>query len=579
MTALFIPEFIPNPAFQVLVVASVAIALWNHKFAARFYQSMLRGFARQILPKTSKAWAFTLPNVLFCAIMLCLLANIIISPIQSHSLRYDTLPVLLGSLLALIVLPSLHSAATKLGAWLDSRPKSTHRLFISAVLSGFLLIQVNIATSIYLFPLWDPGIVLFNAFGLADGSLTTLDADYFAKYPNNITLALLLAAFSHFMFFLGATNLLLTSVLLNIAVLLSGILLTYLVARRLAGTGAAILSLLPLGVFVVVSPWLTVPYSDTFGFLFPVLLFYLYLRARASNQRWSRLGLWAAIGVVGAVGCSIKPTVVFVLAGISAVTLAAAVGRRSMRGVLASAIGSVILLASVFVIGNSALTYIESSTRVIPFDVKENSQAVPLTHFLKMGAKGYGGYNAEDAMDTVAIENPHERFSSGLDGYRQRVEAMGPLGYVDFLRRKAVWTFGDGTFFIWSEGFVAAEEDPFLSKDPASRIVQSYLWVKGENFPIVTVIWQSMWFVVLFLVALPVVLRGGKLFSQPATVMRVSLIGLFVFLMLFETRSRYLFLYLPFFILLLVLTMDAVMSKLQTNPAVVRAQRGVEHLP
>ena len=33
-------------------------------------------------------------------------------------------------------------------------------------------------------------------------------------------------------------------------------------------------------------------------------------------------------------------------------------------------------------------------------------------------------------------------------------------------------------------------------------------------------------------------------------VMQLSLFGLFLFLMLFEARSRYLFLYLPFFILL-----------------------------
>ncbi|MET1154660.1 hypothetical protein [Arthrobacter sp.] len=569
VAAIVAPLIVSNRAFQVIAAFSVAVVVWDCRLIAKFYFTMFRQFSVRLRARIGQPWLINIPGLLFCATILSLLASIIISPIQLAFLHYNIVPVLAGSAVALLVLPSVYSAAMKAAAWIDSKHKLVHLSLMSVLLMVFFSIQITIALSLYSFPGWDAGAVLSNAFGLADGSLHTINADYFSKYPNNIFLTLMLTAFSRLMLLLGVTDLLLASVVLNVAVLLSGILLTYLVARRLAGTGAAMLTLLPSIVFVVISPWIAVPYSDTFALPFPVLLIYLYLRAKDASRFEIKMCFWAVLGFAAVVGYSIKPTVVFVLVAIVGVDLTLTVYRHKARRQVLFALVSALVVAGVFWTTSAALTHFERSATAIPFDVKNNPREVPFTHFLKMGAQGYGLFNEQDVRDTVGITDPRERLMNGLHVYVQRVEAMGPLGYADFLWSKARWTFGDGTFFMWSEGLVGSQDDPFLSKNATSRNIQDYLWVKGGNFPFMTGVWQSSWFVLLFLVALPIVLRGGRMFSGPASIMRISLLALFLFLLFFETRSRYLYLYMPFFILLSTLTLDSVMSRMRSGPPVV----------
>lgn len=572
VAAVTAPLLIPNRAFQLIAACSVAVVIWDWRLIANFYITMFSQVVIRLRTRIGQPWLILIPGLLFCGIVLWLVANIVIEPIQLGALRYDTGPVLLGSLAVLLVMPAVFSAAMRTGAWIDARPARVHVLLVTVIMATFFVIQVAIAKAVLIFPGWDAGVVLSNAFGLADGSLKTIDAAYFAKYPNNIFLTLLLAVFSRLMLFLGVTDLLLASAVLNVAVLLTGVLFTYLVARRLVGTGAALLCLLPAFVFLVVSPWIAFPYSDTFALPFPVLLMYLYLKAKDASRLWSRTSLWAAVGLAGVVGFNIKPTVLFVVIGIAGVHLATGICRGEKRRKVVSVVASVLVVVGVFATGSAALTEIERQTPVIPFDLKNNPEAVPFTHFLKMGARGYGFYNEEDVRDTLAIVDPRERFLNGLNVYGQRVDAMGPLGYVDFLSRKAVGTFGDGTFFIWSEGTVAQQQDPFISKDPASRAIQDYLWVKGGHFSFTIAVWQSFWLVLLFLSAAPVVLRGRRMFTAAAGVMRISLLGLFLFLLLFETRSRYIYLYIPLVILLATLTLESVLSRIRTAPFKVGKQ-------
>lgn len=558
------PLVIPNLAFRLMATAAAAAIVWDHRFIGTFYATAFRQLGSRLRERIGQTWLLAIPGLLFCAILLWLFINIVVRPIEPDwgVFRYETGPVLLGALTVLLVFPSAYLAAMRAGSWLDARPKWVHGALLAGVASVFFWVQLTLAVAIYLYPGWDVDAILKSSFGLADGSLATVDRDYFTKYPNNLMLMLILAQFSKLMVAAGVTNLLLATVVLNVLVLLSGVVLTYLVARKLAGTGTGILTLLPSAVFLVVSPWIAVPYSDSFGLLFPVLLLYLYLKSRDTARLWSRLAVWAAIGFVGIVGFSIKPTVVFVLIGVVAVALATALFENPNRRQVVAALASVAVALGVFAAGSASVTFIERRTSVIPFDVANNPEAVPITHFLKMGATGYGAFTQTDVWDTLAITDPDARFRNGLDVYFQRVGAMGPAGYADFLSRKAIWTFGDGTFHMWTEGVVKSEDDPFLSKDPTSRSVQEYLWAKGGNFPFTMGVWQSFWLVMLLLVAAPVVLRGGKLFSSPAAIMRISVLGLLVFLLFFETRSRYLYLYVPFFILLATLTLHSVMSRI-----------------
>ena len=88
----------------------------------------------------------------------------------------------------------------------------------------------------------------------------------------------------------------------------------YLAARRLGAPVTAYVAGVFCFVFIGVSPWIGVVYSDTVGMLPIAVLAYLAVLLRDATGP-SRAALWAAVGVVGALGYAIKPTIVFAVLG------------------------------------------------------------------------------------------------------------------------------------------------------------------------------------------------------------------------------------------------------------------------
>ncbi|XTR52913.1 hypothetical protein ACOM2C_06780 [Pseudarthrobacter sp. So.54] len=139
-----------------------------------------------------------------------------------------------------------------------------------------------------------------------------------------------------------------------------------------------------------------------------------------------------------------------------------------------------------------------------------NDKEFPVTHFLKMGAVGFGGFNGPDVVETKSINSVEGRFQNGLDVYRERVSAMGPWGYLAFLDIKGKAILGDGTFFTWGEG-MARQPVELVARDPVSKAVQDYFYYDGPHFAFLRAFWQSLWFATLLLVAAPLLIRGRSL--------------------------------------------------------------------
>jgi hypothetical protein len=97
----------------------------------------------------------------------------------------------------------------------------------------------------------------------------------------------------------------------------------------------------------------------------------------------------------------------------------------------------------------------------------------------------------------------------------------------------------------------------FPATGAASRVIRDYFTVPGQDVLVIRTLWQAAWLVVLCLVVAPMALRSRMLASPTATMMRVALLGLIIFLSLFENRGRYMYLYVPYFLLLASLTVSS----------------------
>lgn len=507
----------------------------------------------------------TAAGLVFCAVVLWSLLGNLLFPHYGVS-RYST-PWALAAAAAVLLLMAVLYLGLRAAEPLLRRHRVLAWIAAAAFWVALFAVQVRLAYAVRLPADWDAHAIYHSAAGLAAGAAETIDPIYFSINPNNILLTLLLAAYFGLVTSLGITNLEMAAALLNGIVLFAGIALTYAAARMLGGRTVAAFTLLPSALFVLLSPWLGVFYSDTAGLLFPVLILCLLLAAQRSGKLACRVPLWALAGGVAAVGYGVKPTVLICLvaAGITAACSPALRGRQGGGGVIL--LGAVVVAGSFFA-GHRLITEFESSTPAISFDVRDNPAAIPPTHFLKVGAQSapgphglfYGCYNDADYQRTVKTSDPDQKFQQGWDTYQERVGAMGPGGYLSFLNHKLLWVTGDGSFFAWGEGGLTG--DDFVSSDPADRAVQNVFGNNGPGFAWLLSLWQGGWFVLLALAAVPLVLRTPRLMRPEVSAIRIALLGLLLFLMLSEGRARFLYLYMPYFILLASLSFQAVMDRL-----------------
>jgi hypothetical protein len=189
-------------------------------------------------------------------------------------------------------------------------------------------------------------------------------------------------------------------------------------------------------------------------------------------------------------------------------------------------------------------------------DIQEQL-SVPVSHFLMIGSTKvcvdkeasyckYGGYNNNDwkyYIDNYAMLPNSEAYSAYTtkEAFR-RIAELGYVGYMGFILDKSSWVMGDGTFAAYQEG-IESKTPPTINNEPVAEAIQNVAYPGGEGYKAFTGFMNAAWSVlVVGLVFLVVRIKKINKLLAPAV---LSVAALLTFLMVFEARSRYIFLYLP----------------------------------
>lgn len=395
----------------------------------------------------------------------------------------------------------------------------------------------------------------------------TTQMEYFSRYPNQLFLYGAFTGIAHFLQAFGIFNYyhgLICLSSLSVAVCVP---MTAYVAKRMAGHavgyGAFVLSAVMCGL----SPWIMVPYSDTFGMFFTVFILWCYvcLDKQVQNQDEQTSALagvhvdaridartccrWFLMGLAVVVGYAIKPTVIFVFVAIVVIELIqwfASLASRSSHGSYGSrdlrkTVTTIIACVLGIVLAFALTSLVKNST----YDVDENA-AFSATHFLMMGANPVSGgvWSVSDVEFSDAANTPEERSKANLAEFKNRVMAMDLPQANLFLQKKLLTNFADGTFAWEIEG------DFYTQIIGTNEAVLNFYGISSDASldnntfaPLSQVLW-------LFVLAGCILIVLGRRPLKAETVIAFTLLMLSAFLMLFEARARYLFLYLPFFIIL-----------------------------
>jgi len=406
--------------------------------------------------------------------------------------------------------------------------------------------QVYISYHLYFILGWDVSIVAGTADWIWTGERGIGDEYYFSQYPNNVAIVYILAGIYRAAVALGLevyryfVSILADCVLIDLAGGFGALSVKRLTGSPKAGLGAFII----FSGLVGINPWMVVPYTDTYSILFPALTFYLYLCAKQADKRYQEWILWGLAGLAGMVGYLIKPSAAIVLiaiVGYEVFRLAVAKGQRRVAAVHLG-----IILAAYFLAQGLWLHMLAATGSELNEEVRFS-----YTHYLMLGLneENTGAYSSGDYHFSLSIPDRKTRSRENLRIVGERLQTYGVGGYLEFMCKKLLLNYNDGVF-AWEQegGFELAERNAPVTI--AFQRVRRLFRCGTDWYGYYATFAQALW--VFVLLAMPFILLGKKCGNsrmEEELILCVSLLGSFLFVMLFEARARYLYNMLPIYVM------------------------------
>jgi hypothetical protein len=172
-------------------------------------------------------------------------------------------------------------------------------------------------------------------------------------------------------------------------------------------------------------------------------------------------------------------------------------------------------------------------------------------HFLTMGLNSStnGAWDINDVLFSVQQPDRAARDAANLHEATRRLQQMGLTGLTEHLRNKLLVSFADGTYAWGQEGdfYLHILPEPNSTLAPFLRNV---FYNQGRFYSIWEAFQNLIWYLLLFGSCI-----GGytalrrKEYSPTIIALFLSLLGISAYVMIFESRARYLFIYAPVFLL------------------------------
>ena len=469
-----------------------------------------------------------------------------------------------------------------------SRVKKSPFLFGGTVWGlslALFVVQAAFIHMIYGFPGWDSGNILSHAILLASGrdmatarGLLTGDAivGYFDTYPNNAFLTWVFMGIVRVASVVGLDSVFACDIVGALSVSVGGAFMA-LFARRV--TGSSTVAYVGLGLYALLfslSPWISMPYSDTYasGFIGAELYLSACLLMGKREEVESRkcpvarpfpvifacsVRKWLVLALVALIGYLIKPTAAIVLmaaAVVWAIWLLRGNASPRLARVFGLFAGLVVSAALVFGVISPA------SYRAVGVDADSN-KTFGMSHFFMMGqnSDALGGYSDEDVTFSASIADPGERAKAEKAMAFERIGERGLSGNLAFYAKKLLFSFGDGTFSWALDGRDRFFTEIYPKSGPVAHAVRSLFyrveWQADADQTAFRTVTQVLWYAVIVLWAVAAlggvvhprgcayVRPGGMGFPLAALVPVVTLMGLAIYLLIFEDRARYLYCFGP----------------------------------
>lgn len=403
---------------------------------------------------------------------------------------------------------------------------------------------------------WDSGYIVSVARNITIGGKIPEDY-YYLFYPNNIPytliVALILKINSLFGLF-GNDYDLMSMVFINCIISSFSSYLIYKIGKQLLNKKIAFIGYLVSVILFVFSPWNIISYSDSFCIFIPILILSIYI-----NKKIKWYYKFPLIALLGYIVLPIKPHCEIIVIAIIIVELFKTLVKfnltRLKKAYTVMSISVILILITKLILN---VIYIANG-----FDPNPETK-FGYQHFLMMGANSYnnGVYYDQDVIFSANQPDNKTRNKENFKVYIKRVEEYGFPGYFEFLSKKLLTVYNDGSFAWMREGYFLIGLKPETTK--ISKGLREIYY--GESYLLYSTILQFVWINTIFLIFFNSVIMMFKKQKIDYTylVITLTIIGLTIFELLFEVRARYLYTNVPIFIMLMMYSINNI-QKIDLN--------------
>lgn len=457
------------------------------------------------------------------------------SPLKS------TVPNIILALIGIVVLLLLPLSRKKIKIFVN---KFTTREcgFLLAISSMILyFVQIYIFFNTYYHAGWDCDMVSEISERGARGEIIISENVFYNAYlsqnPHQAFMVFILTIIKKISNHFGIQDTYYFSVLVGLLCVNIVCVLITLTVKNIKGRYYAFWAFVLAIVFLALSPQGTVPYTDIYAMPFVVIVFYLY----TCNGKLIKLK-WILMPIVAFIGCHIKVTVLICLIAVGIVEMLKCTKKELLICILKS---TVIIVVS-YILSNAISYY---GNQYIGFVPDKNAEFTP-THYAMMGLNEdrTGVWNGDDVNYSASFATISERQKGNFKVIWERIQEKGVFGLLVFEYKKLLMNYNDGTFYYGKEGGAVLWE----SEEPnctASRLLR-YYYFRRNNLMMNNVL-QVQWLMVLMLVCIAA-WSFLKNMSDVDFILAVTIVGITLFTLIFEGRSRYLIVYTPYYIMLAV---------------------------
>lgn len=398
-----------------------------------------------------------------------------------------------------------------------------YNYIVTIFLIVMFLMQVGVGVTFLRYsPAWDLSAIYDGAIEwLEDGNINRFE-EYYYYYPNNFGGLIFLKSIFSASRFLGITDYFMVATITNSILITLMMWAIVRISTKLLGKIYGISSMVIICLlypFYFIGP---VFYTDGLTMAFPAIIYYLYLVSKECTTMYKRVSIYIFMGILTSFGAQIKFTVLIIAI---AVIIELLINKQLKRGLVFTLIIVTTMVSSAFLTDTIMYNNLLNKSQA-------EAQNTPYISWIMMGLKRNGTYNDEDTSFVRSFDSVENRDTAIKQEISNRIEMLGFRGMFHLIETKTQRCFGDGTLGL----------SDFLDDNPEREtVLHQFITYDGEYYLIYQTLCHGTFLAILILMFLSslecIINTKSNIYTSIAP--KVAFLGIWLFLMMWESTARY----------------------------------------